>query len=415
MELSAQACNVGGYMHIVFLIHLFPIGGRATGGAANYVANMAKIMAQYGHMVEIITESDEEESFEWNGVLVHKIRATKGFHDTGRAMPTYKKVLKNIWRSYWYNKKVAELNKEKKIDLVQSVDAYGLALLRKKNIRYVIRLSYYPTLWSGAAKEEFDFNQCITKKNLDEVIQIIALKRADLLIVPSVFMQKIIINKMRIKPQIVESPILIDNDNYNLNEKFCENKYFLTFSELSYRKSIHIVIRIIDTLLEKYTDMKYVVIGRDREILWEGKYTLASEIFEQNIVKNKDRFVFMGEISDRKRLFSIIKYANMCILPTRVDNLPNACLEAMALGKIVISSTSKQGTSVEQLITDGYNGFLTEVDDVESLLKKISQVKQLSESEKKLIGERAKDRVKDLTPEKVYKEMMEIYREVLKR
>lgn len=402
-------------MHIVFLVHLFPIGGRATGGAANYVANMAKIMAQNGHMVEIITESDKEELFEWNGILVHKIRATKGFHDTGRAMPTYKKVLKNIWRSYWYNKKVAELNKEKKIDLVQSVDAYGLALLRKKNIRYVIRLSYYPTLWSGAAKEEFDFNQCISTKNLDETIQMIALKRADSLIVPSVFMQKIIINKIGIKPQIVESPILIDNDNYNLNEKFCENKYFLTFSELSYRKSIHIVIKIIDILLEKYTDMKYVVIGRDREILWKGKYTLASEIFEQNIVKNKERFVFMGEISDRKRLFSIIKHASMCILPTRVDNLPNACLEAMALGKIVISSTSKQGTSVEQLIIDGYNGFLTEVDDEESLLKKIMQVKRLSESEKKLIGERAKDRVKDLTPEKVYKEMMEIYKEVLKR
>ena len=77
-------------------------------------------------------------------------------------------------------------------------------------------------------------------------------------------------------------------------------------------------------------------------------------------------------------MFSIVKHARLCILPTRVDNLPNTCLEAMALGKVVISSTSVQGTSVEQLIIDGYNGFLSSVDDVESLYQKILYAMQIS-------------------------------------
>lgn len=99
-------------MHIVFLVHYFPVKGKATGGAANYVANIAKVMADKGHFVEVITESEEKETFEWNNIVVHKIRATIGFHDTGKQMSTYKKLLKNVCRSYWYNKEVAKIHKK---------------------------------------------------------------------------------------------------------------------------------------------------------------------------------------------------------------------------------------------------------------------------------------------------------------
>ena len=105
---------------------------------------------------------------------------------------------------------------------------------------------------------------------------------------------------------------------------------------------------------------------------------------------------------------------NRCILLTRIDNLPNTVLEAMALGKIVISSTSKKGTSVEQLITDGENVFLCEVDNANELLKKIESAMKLGNDRKAEIEKAAMDRVKDLTPEKVYYVMMNIYENVIK-
>jgi len=124
----------------------------------------------------------------------------------------------------------------------------------------------------------------------------------------------------------------------------------------------------------------------------------------------KNDFFFMGEISDRNRLFAIVKNAHLCILPTRIDNLPNTVLESMALGKIVISSDK---TSVEQLILDGHNGFLAEIDSADGLFQKIDYVMQLSDEEKRKIESRAKDRVKDLTPEKVYAKMMNVYVETI--
>lgn len=402
-------------MHIVFLVHYFPVKGKATGGAANYVANMAKVMSDNGHLVEVITESKEKEVFVWNKVIVHKICATRGFQDTGKQMPTYMKFLKNVSRSYWYNQKVAKIHKEKKIDIIQSVNSYGLAFLRNKNIPYLIRLSDYPALWSGANRPEFNFNSCIVSRRFDEEIQFIAIKRADALIVPSVLVQKLVKDRIGIEPKLIESPILIEADKItNFNEDFESNQYFLTFSELNYRKEIHIIAKIVDRLLDQYPDMKYVVCGRDKLILYENKYILVSELFKLHITKNKSRLVFMGEISERNRMFSIIKHARLCILPTRVDNLPNTCLEAMALGKVVVSSTSNQGTSVEQLIIDGYNGFLASVDDAESLYQKILYAMQIPEGEKELIQSRAMERVKVLTPEKTYIKMINIYEETIK-
>lgn len=108
----------------------------------------------------------------------------------------------------------------------------------------------------------------------------------------------------------------------------------------------------------------------------------------------------------------MIKHAQLCILPSRSDNLSNACLEAMALGKIVISTDK---SSAEQLITDGYNGFLTKMDDAEELYRKVRYVINLSDQEKEAIGSRAEDRVQDLTPEKVYVKMMTAYAETIDR
>src|ERR1051326_7456438 len=45
------------------------------------------------------------------------------------------------------------------------------------------------------------------------------------------------------------------------------------------------------------------------------------------------------------------------VLPSLIDNLPNSCLEAMGLGRVVIGT---KGTSFEELITDEANGFLIE-------------------------------------------------------
>lgn len=401
-------------MHIVFLVHMFPVQGElSTGGAGNYVANMAKEFVSHGHRVSVVTEAQEVSFFQWQGINVYRIYATKGFRNNGRPMSTFSKLIKNIERSFYYNRTVAKLNKKYRVDMVQSVNTYGLAMLRLKSIPYIVRVSDYPALWSGANKEKFDFDLCLQTKRIDEEIQKIALIRADAIITPSNLMKKITDDKINSNAYMVESPVCAENNStLEFREKnFSENSYWLTYGAMIYRKSILMLAKLIDALLDEYPEMKYVMVGKDREVYYENQFMMASQMFYRNITKNRDRFIFLGEIADRKRLFALIKNATLCILPTRVDNLPNTVLESMALGKIIISSNR---TSVEQLITDGYNGFLTAIDNEEELVQKIRYVMNLSLEDKRAIEDRAKERVRNLTPEKVYLKMMEVYTETIK-
>lgn len=400
-------------MHIVYLVHDFPVKGLSTGGAGNYVANMTRIMQTHGHTVSVITESKEENVITWEGIKVYYIRATKGFKNTKKHMPTYKKLAKNLWRSICYNRKVAEIDRENKVDIVQSVNTYGISLFRLKRIPYIVRLSSYPSLWGGAEREAFDFAISMASRRLDEELQLLATRNADAVISPSHLIGEVTQKRIHKNIEVIESPVLIpDKEALEFREDLLiPDKYFITYGALANRKSIHMLAEVIDEILEKYNDMKYVLVGRDRLIRHNGDYAMASVVLDENIKRNKDRFVFMGEISDRSRLFSIVSHASCCILPTRIDNLPNTVLEAMALGKIVISSDK---TSVEQLITDGTNGFLTKVDDGKGLLEKIDFVMNLSEHEKKIIGQQAKKRTESLTSEDVYEKMIKIYEDILK-
>lgn len=396
-------------MHIVFLVNIFPTkDGQSTGGSGNYVANIAEEFVRNGHKVSVITEAGKRNSFKWHGIDVYQIHATKGFKNNLRPMGTFAKFIKNIERSFEYNMEVLRIHKRHKVDVVQSVNTYGLALFRLRKIPYIIMVADYPSLWSGANKEKYDFDACLKTKRMDEEIQFAALKRADAIITLSNLVNKLVKYKIGRDTYMVESPVCVDN--YGALD-FCEknlikDEYWVTYSAMIYRKSILMLSELIDDLLDEYPNMKYVMIGRDREVFYKQKFMMASDMFYQNIVKNRERFLFMGEISDRKRLFSIIKNARMCILPTRMDNLPNTILEAMALGKTVISSNK---TSVEQLITDGYNGFLTQIDNKEELHGKIQYAMQMTDEERRSMETKARERVRELTPENVYKKLMDVY------
>lgn len=402
-------------MHIVFLVNIFPAkDGQSTGGSGNYVANIAEEFARNGHKVSVVTEANEHAYFIWHGIEIYKINATRGFKNSLRPMGVFAKFLKNIERSYFYNLAVWKIHRQYRVDIVQSVNTYGLTLFRLKNIPYIVRVSDYPSLWSGANKEKYDFYACLRTKRIDEEVQFTALKKADAIITPSNLMNKLVKYKTGRTAYTVESPVCVDNyGTLNLQEKeLIEDKYWVTYCAMIYRKSLLMLTELIDKLLDEYPDMKYVMIGRDREVYYKENFVMASEMFYQNIKKNRDRFIFMGEISDRKRLFSIIKNSRICILPTRVDNLPNTVMEAMALGKIVISSDK---TSVEQLITDGYNGFLTKIDYGAELHEKIQYVMRMSVEERKVIEERARERVKGLTPANIYGQLMDIYKKIMCR
>ena len=110
------------------------------------------------------------------------------------------------------------------------------------------------------------------------------------------------------------------------------------------------------------------------------------------------------------QLIPIIKNAEFVTLPSLMENFSNACVETMALGQIVLGCN---GASFEQLIVDGENGVLCTIGDSESFIKKVNEVLNYSEEQKKEMRQKASLSVERLRPELVTKQLLEYYEEVI--
>lgn len=154
-------------MHIVYAMQEYPIDNTGCAGSGNYVRNIAKIMVEHGHTVEVVTEGKEDITFERDGVTVHVLNIEKYFHDSGKSMTLSKKVIKNLFRSYKYNQEINLINQLYPIDIIQFGAMYNLAFFRKKAIPSIIRLSEYPVLWRRAGIDKhFSIEQALNERRL---------------------------------------------------------------------------------------------------------------------------------------------------------------------------------------------------------------------------------------------------------
>ncbi|HXQ33905.1 MAG TPA: glycosyltransferase, partial [Anaerolineales bacterium] len=100
--------------------------------------------------------------------------------------------------------------------------------------------------------------------------------------------------------------------------------------------------------------------------------------------------------------------ARLITLPSLIDNLPNAGLESMGLGKVVIGTT---GTGFEELITDGVSGFLVPRDNPQALAEKM--ISAWNNLNLETIATAAKQEILNCAPEKTVATLLSYYSEVL--
>ncbi|CAN5899544.1 hypothetical protein BH23ACT5_BH23ACT5_10670 [soil metagenome] len=96
-------------------------------------------------------------------------------------------------------------------------------------------------------------------------------------------------------------------------------------------------------------------------------------------------FAFHGE-QPRERLAGFLARARVAVVPSRWDNLPNACLEAMASGLPVL--TTRQGGMAE-LVVDGETGWVADEADVIHLAAQLDRIRGTPAEVLQQIGERA--------------------------
>ena len=163
---------------------------------------------------------------------------------------------------------------------------------------------------------------------------------------------------------VIPNPI-IDN----LPDPILEDlrKEIVTVGRLSHEKNQTMLINAFSNFVKDNPNYKLIIYGKGQ---------LESNIRSYIISKNLQDKVNL--ISDQYNIVNCIRGAELFVLPSNTEGMPNALIEAMSIGLLCIS-TDCPIYGPRMLIENGVNGFLTPVGDEEQLSELMKRLIKSSE------------------------------------
>lgn len=382
-------------MNVLFATTDFVENNGPTTGLPKYLLRTSLKLIEWGHNVTVVTCANRTVQYEFYGINVRRVR--------GYNIKTFGDLYKDELYMCMRNAKLIHNEIERviqcsKIDIIQYASISGIAYLHDFNIPSVVRLSSYSKMWPLVGQEMLI--------NARTKMEIEAVKKCNAIISPSILVANEVSKDCGRKVDVIETPFVMENksENFYLYDKYLKGKqYILFFGTIIEYKGICVIKGVAKRMLETYPNLHLVIIG-------DGDTCLIDRIVSE-IGELKGRFFYHSAVGF-DTLCPIIKNSYAVILPSLMENFSNACVEAMALGKVVIGT---KGASFEQLIDDGVNGLLCEPGNSDSLLNAIHRLMRLTIVERNEIEKNAVKRTNELTPEKVTMQLLKYYEKIIKQ
>jgi glycosyltransferase involved in cell wall biosynthesis len=377
------------------------------GGLSNYLHRVALSLQQFGHEPVIVVSSDREETLSHKGVEVHRVPVVtpRWYRMFYVQFNRYLPGMDWVFLGYSLNREVRKIIRHARPDVVQYPNIGALGLFRPRGIPAVIRISSNEKLFAAA------YGAPITRYvRQHQFLEKLSFRMVDALFAPSNLLSQDIKIDTGLDVRVIESPFVLDAGNFDYRhsddiERHLKGKeYLLFFGSVGILKGVGVIAEMIHDLLEKHPDLYFVFVGKDMG--YNGRPIM--DYLEEQARGHNSRIIYRNKMSHNE-LYPVIESAKLVVLPSRLDNFPNTCIEAMALRKVVVGT---RGTSFEQLIDDRESGFLCNKDDPQDLLRVIDEVVSLSGEEMREIGENACQRIRSLSPDRIVPQLLDLYNRV---
>jgi len=328
---------------------VFYIGSLARGGAERVVVNISEYLQKEGYTITIVTKEKETEEYEVpQGVNRILGDICGGEITNSRIKNFFNRVnkLKAIWKQEKPDLIVSFI---KKNNLMAILSSRGLGIPVLVAIRSAA-FREYPGIYRYIARILFGMANGIIVQTSEQA---------------DYFGKKISRKAFKLP-----NPIHPDF----IGETFCDERdnEIVTAGRIDDNKNQIMLVEAFACIANKFPQIKVIIYGDG-----SAKERVKEKIKEKNL---EDQVVLAGHQTDIK---TKIKRARMYVLTSRVEGMPNAMIEAMALGLVPIS-TDFGGGGAKELIKDGENGYLIPVDDVEALADCLERVLSNPELEQKL-------------------------------
>lgn len=299
------------------------------------------------------------------------------------AVPTYSSFVKNhILFFYHATSALNKVLKNEKYDYVLNFDGMAFYILLYLKI-------YHPFRFIVSERADPNYNHSKLAR-----LKRFLYRYVDILVCQTEGAKKCF-------PKVIQSKsIVIPNPIYIPNEKWQREKVNPSIANVGrlhiWQKRQDVLIKAFSFIHKSYPkyELNLYGSGPDEEKLRQ----LAKEYGIEKVV------FFHGEI---KNVQEQLLFNEIFVLTSDFEGIPNALLEAMALGMPVISTKCSPG-GAELLINDHENGLLVDCDDVHSLYRAFCEMVTKKEMAD-MFGVAARESVRRFSPEIIIRQWIDVF------
>ncbi len=214
-----------------------------------------------------------------------------------------------------------------------------------------------------------------------------------------------LLNKFRIEsiPNPIDTSVYKPSDKFSVRNSLNidNNKKFLLFGSMNIadkRKGFYYLNQALEILDKKHPELK-----ESMELIVFGKS--KKEVFDKLPYKTND----LGMLSEESRIVAAYNAADLFVLPSLEDNLPNTIMESISCGTPVVAFNTG---GIPEMIDHKSNGYLSEYKNEEDLANGIYWALFHSEN----IGENARNKTLNAyTYDNIALKYINLYHSLLKR
>lgn len=384
-------------MRIALLSYEFP-PETGFGGIGTYTFYQSRALAKLGHDVHVFAGSDKPArwTYRQGGVTVTRWRQDAFLR---RALEPAER---HRWRWFWsraanarnFYASLRRALASGRFDAIEAPEcgAEGLLVNHLLDLPTVVRFHSPAELIMGM------YPTTAMDRRLTAMAERIAISGARALSSPTRWLAEEVRSRMGVRRPIEVIPYGIDLDLFDavsevdVDRRFRipANRLLVLFAgRLERRKGIHLIREILPEVLRRNDRVSFLLAGED-----EGGYSEAEVIPFLREEKLLHAVHFLGRV-ESKAVRALMKRADILLLTSLWENLPYACLEAMAAGKPIVASDCG---GIPELLRHEVDGLLAAtgnpssyVDHLHRLLSDEALRRRLGESARRRVEERFTD------------------------
>lgn len=393
------------------------------GGVGTTSAEVARALLAAGHEVHVLADVDEDGAAEQlaamreqaPGAVLHpRTERTPGAD--GRPSPATRAThhpIRGTLAGVAIHEQLAALHEAHRFDAIEFADFYGPAFwaLRARRLhgaytRATIAIRLHSPI--GLLRRINGQSEVEPETASMEWLEAQSIDAADLLIAPS----RAIVDELRREsagepslPTVIERAerqgrvVIIPNPfdvarfarHAAQDDRAADTTPVVVMAgRLEWRKGADLLVEAAVSLLERGRRLRVRIVGVDTDTAF-GRRSVARDL-QRRMTERYRHAISIEQAMAFEHVPALLARASVVCVPSRWDNFPNACLEAMAMRRPVVAA---RAGGIPEIIEDGRSGFLFDSCSARSLAEVLDRV--LSDAAlSREISSRAPQRVRDL-------------------